>query len=151
MKNGIRRILALAPVVLLATAPAWADTVINLQNGNVDYIDYGTYSNFFELDQPAVINGVNFLVSITFHSNPDMTFDPDLSSIQFWNQVDNTRVDIPLTGTISTYASGINAKPVIQGFFSGAYSGSFTLNLYAYYGYHHRLYWAQTHSTLTLD
>jgi hypothetical protein len=144
--------LALLAFALLFVGAAHAQS-INLPNeSRVDYIDYGTYANFFDDEMPVVINGVNFYISINFHTDPGSDkFDPAYSSITFWNLGTGTQANIPLTGTINTYANDILARPVIQGQFSGVYQGSFTLKLVPYYGYHHVQYWSQvTGSTLTL-
>ena len=121
----------------------------------VDYIDYGTYANFFDDDIPVVINGVNYLVSINAHFMPDKTIYTPYSSIQFWNQATGATVNIPLTGTISSYENDMNAQPVIHGSFSGIYSGSFTLNLLPYHPtkvgrWRYLVYWAQVNSSLML-
>jgi hypothetical protein len=84
---------------------------------------------------------------------PDKTIYTPYSSIQFWNQATGATVNIPLTGTISSYENDMNARPVIQGSFSGVYSGSFTLNLLPYHPtgrWSYLVYWAQVNSTLTL-
>jgi hypothetical protein len=121
----------------------------------VDYIDYGTYANLFDDDIPVVIDGVDYLVSISAHFMPDKTMYTPYSSIQFWNQATGATVNVPLTGTISSYENDMNARPVIQGSFSGGYSGSFTLNLLPYHPtkvgrWSYLVYWAQVNSTLTL-
>ena len=145
-------ILALG-LVFEQSASAQTIALPNVQR--VDYIDYGTYANLFDDDLPVVINGVNYYVSIGAHLMPDMTLYTPYSSIQFWNQATGATVNIPLTGTISSYENDMNAQPVIQGSFSGAYSGSFTLNLLPYHPtnvgrWRYLVYWEQVNSTLTL-
>lgn len=155
----MKKYLLGAALALLVVSAAHAQTTHNLPNSDrVDYIDYGTYMNLFDDDMPVIINGVNFYISITAHTDPgSLNLDTTYSSIQFWNQATGTRATIPLTGTISTLDKSLNATPVIQGFFSGVHSGSFTLTLVPHYPKPpcgrgcYLLEWAQVNSTLTID
>jgi hypothetical protein len=155
-------IIALLPLVLLVVgSPAMGQTTYNLPdnpNGNVDFIDYTTYANLFDADIPVTINGVPFLVTITAHFMPDKTIYTPYSSIQFWNQQTGETVDVPLTGTISSYAYTINqVGPTINGSFAGSgYNGHFVLNLLPHHPckvgrFCYLIYWGQINSTLTLD
>jgi hypothetical protein len=74
MKMKLAVIALLALVLLVMGSPAMGQTTYNLPNnpnGNVDFIDYGTYANLFDADIPVTINGVPFLVTITAHFMPD--------------------------------------------------------------------------------
>ena len=155
-------VIALSALVLLVVgSPAIGPTTYNLPdnpNGRVDFIDYGTYANLFDSEIPVTINSVPFLVSITAHFMPDKTMYTPYSSIQFWNQQTGTTVDVPLAGTISSYAYKINqVGPTITGSFSGSgYSGSFVLNLLPHHPcivgrFCYLIYWGQVNSTLTLN
>jgi hypothetical protein len=153
---------ALLPLALLVAAltfsiPAHAQT-FNLPSGNVkvDFIDYGTYSNLFYPDIPITINGVSFYVNIALHTMPDFTIDASSSAITFENLVTDTSISVPVTGTISSYKYTIGqVGPVINGAFTGAYSGGFTLNLEPYHPckigrWCYLIYWNDPNSTLTL-
>src|SRR5579872_5510665 len=155
-------VIALSALALLAVAsPAIGQTTYqlpNAPNGRVDFIDYGNYANLFDSEIPVTINGVPFLVSIAAHLMPDKTIYTPYSSIQFWNQQTGTTVDVPLTGTISSYAYTLNqVGPTITGSFSGSgYNGSFVLNLLPHHPctvgrFCYLTYWGQVNSTLTLD
>jgi hypothetical protein len=153
MKTLLSLCILASGLVFGQSASAQTIALPNVQR--VDYIDYGTYANLFDDDIPVVINGVNYYVSISAHLMPDMTFYTPYSSIQFWNQATGATVNIPLTGTISSYENDMNAQPVIQGSFSGVFSGSFTLNLLPYHPtktgrWSYLVYWEQVNSTLTL-
>ncbi len=78
------------------------------------------------------------------------------SSIQFWNQQTGETADVPLAGTISSYAYTINqVGPTINGSFSGSgYNGRFVLNLLPHHPckvgrFCYLIYWGQVNSTLT--
>ncbi|MDR3699602.1 MAG: hypothetical protein P4L56_08210 [Candidatus Sulfopaludibacter sp.] len=155
-------VVALSALVLLAVgSPAMGQTTYNLPdnpNGKVDFIDYGTYANLFDSEMPVTINGVPFLVSITAHMMPDETIYTPYSSIEFWNQQTGETVNVPLTGTISSYAYTLNhVGPTIKGSFSGSgYNGSFVLNLLPHHPckvgrFCYLIYWGQVNSTLTLN
>lgn len=155
-------VIALSALVLLDVgSPAMVQTTYNLPdnpNGKVDFIDYGTYANLFDDDIPVTINGVPFLVSIGAHFMPDGTIYTPYSSIQFWNQQTGKTVDVPLTGTISSYAYTLNqVGPTINGSFSGSgYNGRFVLNLLPHHPckvgrFCYLIYWGQVNSALTLD
>src|SRR5579863_2555332 len=106
MKMKLAVIALSAMVPLVVGSPGMEQTTYSLgnnPNGNVDFIDYGTYANLFYPDIPVTINGVPFLVSIGAHFMPDQTIYTPYSSIQFWNQQTGETVDVPLTGTISSY------------------------------------------------
>jgi len=153
MKSLLSLSVLASSVIFGQSARAQTIDLPNVQR--VDYIDYGTYANFFDDDIPVVINGVSYLVSINAHFMPDMTIYTPYSGIQFWNQATGATVNIPLTGTISSYENDMNARPVIQGSFSGVFSGSFTLNLVPYHPtttgrWRYLVYWEQVNSTLTL-
>jgi hypothetical protein len=147
--------LSILASCLIFGQSASAQTIALPNAQRVDYIDYGTYANLFDDDLPVVINGVNYYVSISAHFMPDMTIYTPYASIQFWNLATGATVNIPLTGTISSYENDMNAQPVIQGSFSGVFSGSFTLNLLPYHPtttgrWRYLVYWEQVNSTLTL-
>ena len=153
-------VIALSALFLVGS-PAMGQTTYNLPdspNGNVDFINYVTYANLFDAEIPITINGVPFLVSITAHFMPDQTIYTPYSSIQFWNQQTGETVDVPLAGTISTYAYTINqVGPTIHGSFSGSgYEGRFVLNLLPHHPckvgrFCYLIYWGPVNSTLTLD
>ena len=161
MKMKLAIIALLALVLLVVGSPAMGQTTYNLPdnpNGNVDFIDYGTYANLFDADIPVTIKGVPFLVTITSHLMPDKTIYTPYSSIQFWNQQTGETVDVPLAGTISSYAYTINqVGPTIDGSFSGSgYNGRFVLNLLPHHPckvgrFCYLIYWGTVNSTLTLD
>jgi len=118
----------------------------------------GCPANLFQADIPVTINGVPFLVTITAHFMPDQTIYTPYSSIQFWNQQTGATIDVPLAGTISSYAYAINeVGPTIDGSFSGSgYNGRFVLNLLPHHPckvgrFCYLIYWGQVNSTLTLD
>ena len=159
MKLAVTALSALS--LLVVGLSATGQTTYNLPNeptGKVDFIDYGTYANLFDSEIPVTIRGVPFLVSITAHFMPDQTIYTPYSGIQFWNQQTGTTVDVPLTGTISSYAYALNqVGPTINGSFSGSgYNGSFVLNLLPHHPctvgrFCYLIYWGQVNSTLTLD
>lgn len=155
-------VIALSALALLVVGSAAMEQITynlpNNPNANVDFIDYGTYANLFDDDMPVTINGVPFLVSIGAHLMPDKTIYTPYSSIQFWNQQTGETVNVPLTGTISSYAYTIGqVGPTINGSFSGSgYSGSFVLNLLPHHPckvgrFCYLTYWGQVSSTLTLN
>ena len=161
MKMKLELIALPALVLLVARSPAMGQTTYNLPNNpnaNVDFIDYGTYANLFDAEMPVTINGVPFLVSIGAHFMPDLTIYTPYSSIQFWNQQTGETIDVPLAGTISSYAYTLNqVGPTINGSFSGSgYNGSFVLNLLPHHPcsvgrFCYLIYWGQVNSTLTLN
>jgi hypothetical protein len=152
----IRRLtLSLLSLLLLPASFAVAQTDYPLPSTVVDYINYnGAYANLFADDIPVTINGVPYYVSFTMHTDGTGTCISSCN-IAFWNLNTNQVDNVTYTGGLSTLQP--KANTVASGTFSGAWNGTFTLNLIrkvqtppcSRYGC--RAYYVQQNSSLTVQ
>ena len=141
-------------LLLLSGVFAVGQATYPLPSTVVDYVNYGgAYANLFADDIPVTINGVPYYISVNMHTDGVGTCIASCN-IQFWNLSTNQADNVTYTGKLSTLQPGAN--PVATGNFSGAWNGSFTLNLVRKVpppscSRYCRAYYIQQNSSLTLQ
>lgn len=117
----MRKALPLILALLSVAACAQTTTTYPLPSTVVDEINYGTYINLFADDIPVTINGVPYYVSFTAQTD-EADNCLSICNISFWNLNTNAVSNL-------AYVSGPGSASLFTGSFSGAFNGTFTLNI----------------------
>jgi hypothetical protein len=140
----------LITTMALVSVFARAQTTYNLPSTPSDYITYTyphPYANLFSSDIPVTINAVPYALNIAAHTDSTGTCITTCY-ITFQNLNTGEQTPVPYTGGFTTIT--YDTPTTINGKFSGAFNGSFVLNLVPVNGRRGPVYHTNN-STLTIN